>query len=146
MISYISSKNYYFISVRSYASKHHLKGEWQDREKSRIAMCNSAKLYLEFYDSFVKTFSGDTVENIRNLYMFNYREVSEEIIHELTGVNICCAEGTYIYCIPKTDIGYKIYDWILKNCLCKHKILKKTRGTYMDRGVQRTERERFSKK
>jgi hypothetical protein len=144
MSNWITSKDYLYISVRYYASKYHLRdSNWQDRPKAAKAHWNAAKLYGKFYESFVDKFSGNSNEYFRFEYMFGFREATQEVIHELTGVNICCAGGTYIYCIPKTEIGYKIYDWILENCPCKHKILKKTVGTYYNYDVTTWAREMY---
>ncbi len=133
MSNWITSKDYLYISIRYYASKYHLRdSDWQERPRAVEAHHNAAKLYGNFYDSFVEKFSGSSVKNLRLEYFLGFREASQEIIHELTGVNICCAGGTYIYCIPKSEAGYKIYNWILENCPCKYKVLKKTVGTYMN--------------
>lgn len=140
---WITSKTHLYIKVRYYASEYHLRGDWQDRPKSRKARWDASRLYSKFYESFVDKFSGTNTKYLRTYFMHGFQEVSKEIIHEVTGVNICCAGGVYIYCIPKTKLGYKIYKWILENCVCKHELIKKTVGTYMDPGVQTWTRDSY---
>ena len=62
------------------------------------------------------------------------RESSREELHELTGIKICEAGNYLIYCIPKTPENDRLFDYIIENVPVKYKILKRTRGTFMDFG------------
>jgi hypothetical protein len=90
----------------------------------------------------VEFITGETYEQYEQKYVFGTMDATKETLHELTGVNICCTGNTEIFCIPKTKKGDEIYAFMLKNNPCKFKVLKKTRGTYTDYGVQTHQRER----
>jgi len=40
-----------------------------------------------------------------------------------------------VFCIPRKPENDRIYDYVIENIPCKFKVLKRTRGTYMDHGV-----------
>jgi predicted Fe-S protein YdhL (DUF1289 family) len=135
-MTYITSKTHLYIKVRYYASDYMLRSDnWQSNPRARTAQMLAAGAYTDFYRSFIEKFSGHPYPYYQYEYMCGSSDASLEEIHEITGVKICCTDGHYIYCIPKTTLGYEIYNWVLTNCKCKHTILKKTRGSFMDGGV-----------
>lgn len=143
----ITAKDYLYIKIRVHASDYLLRDpNWQKNKRAREAHAKACRDYLKFFEKFVEQFSGYTNEQISYEYAFGQHEASKEIIREKTGIVICNSGGYYIYCIPKTELGQQIFDWILANCLCKCKIIKKTVGTYTDYGVQTWAREMYKTK
>ncbi len=139
----ITAKTHLYIKIRTYASKYHIKN--RIKTKAAIKAHNdAAKTYTAFFGLFVDRFSGTTMNELFQTYMSAY-DVAREISHEKTGVYIARAEANEIYCIPKTDLGIEIFDWIIENCKNDFEVIKKTRGTYTDYGPETFFRENYKR-
>lgn len=144
MATIITAKNYRYIKVRYYASEKTMRQkDWRENIESRKEHQSAAKNYHKFFDALISQFSGHNISYFLENYMTGYVASAQEELHEKTGVCIMCQEGWYVYCIPKTDLGNQIYDWIIENCICTIKPILKTRGTYTNPGVQTWAREMY---
>ena len=134
---FITSKTHRYISVRVHPSDYILKKFHRNEIKAIRQFHTYYGIYHTFYKELVEFITGNTYDDYyTRKYMFDTMDVTKEIIHELTGVKICRADNVEIFCIPKTTEGDKIFDYMVENIPCKFKILKKTRGTYMDGGAE----------
>lgn len=143
-MKYITSKTHRYISIRTQASRYMMKKFSMNDIVGIKAHQKAYETYFLMYCDMIKEFTHKSYDDFYSYeYMSGAMESSREEFHEMTGVFIACASPYYIYCIPRTEIGDKIYDWILSNCKNKFKVLKKTYGTYFDRGVQTWAREMY---
>ncbi|CAG7579706.1 MAG: hypothetical protein SLAVMIC_00034 [uncultured marine phage] len=134
-MDYITSKTHRYISVRQFPSDYIIKKFHNHEPKAIKQFHDCAKMYNDFYRSFVEFVTNNEYNYYIREYMFGSREAIQEEIHELTGIKVAEAGNNIIYCIPRTDENDPIYNWIIDNVPCKYKILKRTRGTFMDHGV-----------
>lgn len=131
---YITSKTHRYISVRQFPSDSVLKGFHEHKPKAIKAFHEFARSYHDFYQAFIEFATGNKYKDYQTEYMFGHRDATKEELHELTGIKIACSGNNEVYCIPRTPENEKIFDYIIENVPSKYKILKKTRGTYMDHG------------
>lgn len=132
----VTAKTHRFISVRVYPSEYMLKKFHQGDNKARKIFWDISKRYYEFYMNLIEFATGKPYSEYQEEYFLGTKDSTREELHELTGVKIADAEAYQIYCIPRKPENDRIFDYIVENVPCKFKILKKTRGTYMDHGVQ----------
>lgn len=136
MGDWITSKTHRYISVRQFPSDYIIKKFHKNDPKALKQFHDHAKLYNDFYQKFVEKVTGNDYQYYIDEYMFGTKEATKEEVHETSGISVCDA-GNYVqYCIPLRE-GV-IFDWLidqLEGSKLKHKVLKKTRGTYMDHGV-----------
>ena len=144
MTKFITSKTHYYIAVRWHLSPYKM-NLWPKRKdihmewNAYLSECN------QFTDELSLRFLGISTLDFYKKNLAWGIECFYEELHERTGVLMANAEANHIFCIPKTEIGLEVYNWILANCKVKYKILKKTRGTYMDSGVQTLHRDMAKK-
>lgn len=134
--SYITSKTHRFISVRIYPSEHIVKKFESGDDKAHKIFSDISKKYYEFYKNFIEFATGKPYIEYQEEYFLGTKDSTIEELHELTGIKIAKAEACEIYCIPRNPENDKLFDYIVENVPCKFKVLQKTRGTYMDHGVQ----------
>lgn len=134
--SNITSKTHRFISVRIYPSEYILKKFHEGDRKAHLAFSDISNRYYEFYMNFIEFATGKTYKEYQEEYFLGTKDSTKEELHELTGIKIANAEAHEVYCIPRNSENDKLFDYIVENVPCKFKILQKTRGTYMDHGVQ----------
>ncbi len=132
----VTAKTHRFISIRVYPSEYILKKFHQRDHKAHLAFNEISKNYYEFYMKFIEFATGKSYKDYQKEYFLGTKDSTQEELHELTGIKIANAEAYQIYCIPRRPENDKLFDYIVENVPCKFKILKKTRGTYMDHGVQ----------
>lgn len=128
----INSRNYYLISIRVYPSDYFLKLFQKNDLKGHNAFKKIIKEYTNFFKLLYENIVKKDHDKQYEIY-FNAREVMTEELREICGLNIMEAENNRIFCIPKNRKD--VFDFIINNCILKYKILKKTRGTYFDRGI-----------
>jgi len=141
--NYITSKTHRYIAIRRYPSNYILK-KFHKHEIKALKQFNAYyERYLEFYQELFEFITGEKSDDFRKKYMFGFRDCSKEEIHEHTGIMIACADNDDVFCIPKNPENDRIYNYILENVppKCKYKVLKKTRGTYMDHGISTLHRD-----
>lgn len=139
----ITSKTHRYINVRKFPSNYTLK-KFHERDTKAIKKFNEhTRIHQAFFEELVKFITGTSYNNYVKKYAFRPSDCIKEEIHEMTGILIAAAGNYDTYCIPKTEENDKIYDFILENCTVPCKILKKTVGTYMDRGVSTHYRDNF---
>ena len=132
----VTAKTHRFISVRVYPSEYMLKKFHEGENKSRKIFRDISKNYYEFYMKFIEFATGKSYKDYQDEYFLGTKDSTMEELHELTGIKIAKAGAYEIYCIPRRPENDRLFDYIVENVPCKFKILKKTRGTYSDHGVQ----------
>ena len=101
---------------------------------------------MHFKYIFSSTTPSNLFSGLRQYYEIKYslsaKECSQEELHELTDIKIAEVENSQIYCIPKKEELDEIFNYIIENAP-NYKVLKKTRGTFIDHGHTRFNRDRF---
>ena len=141
-MKYITSLTHRYISVRTTPSDYMLKKFHKHEIKAVRHFHSYYAVYLEFYKNLVEFITGNSYDDhYTKEYMMGTMDATKEEIHELTGIKIACSGNDTIFCIPRKPENDRIYMYIIDRVPHKYKVLKKTRGTYMDHGVQTFQRD-----
>ena len=134
-MDYITSKTHRYIAVRVYPSDYILE-KFYKREPKALRQFNAYRqTYYKFYKELFEFITDEPYDEFGEKYPLCVIDSSKEEIYEHTGIFIANSGPNEVFCIPRKPENDRIYDYVIENIPCKFKVLKRTRGTYMDHGV-----------